>query len=118
MGGNKTLYDFSDFKTLKELFKDIYYGNMTIEKAGTKQEECDSVLNALSKYPPKGKRCIEAKNNILDNAKNFYKERENVFEEFKNGFDKDSKFKDDDENDIKNKNGLIDYEKLERLNIL
>ena len=32
-GGNSVLYDFSDYKTFKELFRDIYYGSMKINKA-------------------------------------------------------------------------------------
>ena len=33
-GGNSYTYDFSDYKTFKELFKDIYYKNTSINKAG------------------------------------------------------------------------------------
>ena len=32
-GGNKNTYDFSDYKTFKELFRDLYYRNMTINEA-------------------------------------------------------------------------------------
>ena len=32
-GGKKVNYDFSEYRSLKELFKAIYYRNITIEKA-------------------------------------------------------------------------------------
>ena len=32
-GGNKAKYDFSDFKTFKELFRHICYRNMSINEA-------------------------------------------------------------------------------------
>ena len=32
-GGNKNAYDFGDYKTFKELFRDLYYRNMTINEA-------------------------------------------------------------------------------------
>ena len=52
--------------------------------------------------------------------KNFYKGREKIIEGFKNGIlpiyhDDDRRFEDNDENDIRDNNGLIDYEKLNRL---
>ena len=78
------LYDFSYYKTFKELFIGISYRNMTIDEAERKQDEFDSVLGALSAYSTK-RKYIEAKNKLLNNAKNFYKGRENFFEWFKNG---------------------------------
>ena len=33
IGGNKFTYDFSDYKTFKELFRDISCRNMSINKA-------------------------------------------------------------------------------------
>ena len=52
IGGNKLTYDFSDYKTFKELFRDTYYRNMSINMAEQKQDEFDVVLNALSEYTP------------------------------------------------------------------
>ena len=34
---NNVTYDFGDYKTFKELFRDIYYRNMTIDEAEKKQ---------------------------------------------------------------------------------
>ena len=70
-GGNKTTYDFSDYKTFKESFRDLYYRNMTINKAERKQEEFDGVIGVLSAYSTKREEYVEAKNKLLNNAKNF-----------------------------------------------
>ena len=66
-------------------------------------------------------KIIFNKNELLDNVNIFYKGREKIIEEFKNEIflihydDQDSRFKDNDEYDIRDNNGLIDYEKLNRL---
>ena len=67
-GGNKNTYDFSDYKTFKELFRDLYYRNMTRDEAERKQNEFDGVFGALSEYSAKKKIYIEAKNKLLNNA--------------------------------------------------
>ena len=101
--------------------KDLYYRNMSINKAERKQHEFDAVLNALSEYSPRDQKCIEAKNKLLDNAKNFYKGKEKIIQVFKNEIflihcdDEDRRFKDNDENDIRDNNGLIDFEKPNKL---
>ena len=46
-GGNKNAYNFSDFKTFKELFRDPYYRNVTTDEAGRKQDKFDGVLGAV-----------------------------------------------------------------------
>ena len=38
---NKTTYDFSDYKTFKELFRDLYYRNMSVDEAEGKQDKFD-----------------------------------------------------------------------------
>ena len=84
-GGNKNTYDFSDYKTFKELFRDLYYKKMTIDDAEHIQDEFNTMLSVLSEYSPRGQKYTEAKNKLLDNAKNFYKGREKITEGFKNG---------------------------------
>ena len=74
-GGNKNMYDFSDYKTFKEVFRDIYYRNMSINKAEQKQDEFDTVHGFLNEYSPRDQKYIEAKIKLLDNAMNFYKGR-------------------------------------------
>ena len=68
--GNNITYDFSDYKTFKELFRDLYYRNITIDEAERRQDEFDGVLGALSTYSTKKKEYIEVKNRLLNNAKN------------------------------------------------
>ena len=58
---------------------------MSKNKAERRQDEFDVVLNALSRYSPRNEKYIKAKNELLDNAKKFYKGREKNIEEFKNG---------------------------------
>ena len=55
---------------------------MTIDDVEHMQDEFDSILGVLSKYTPKVQKYIEAKNKLLDNAKNFYKGREKIVEGF------------------------------------
>ena len=122
-GGNKNTYDFSDYKTFKELFRDLYYRNMTIDEAEQKQDEFNAVPDTLSIYSAKKKEYIEAKNKLLNNAKKLHKGREKIIEVFKKGIfplnydereEQESRDK-EEENKIGNENGLIDYKKLNRL---
>ena len=57
---------------------------MTIDDAEHTQDKFNSMLGVLSNYTPKAQKCIEVKNKLLDNAKNFYAEREKIIEGFKN----------------------------------
>ena len=58
---------------------------MTIDDAEMKQDEFNSILDALKNYSPKAQKYIEAKNNLLNNAKNFYEGREKIIKGFKDG---------------------------------
>ena len=59
---------------------------MAIDETESKQEEFNSVLSVLSDYTPKDEKYTEAKNKLLDNAKNFYEGREKIIINcFKNG---------------------------------
>ena len=75
-GGNNTDYDFRDYKTFKELFRDLYYRQFTIDDAKSKQGEFSAVLTHLKIYNPRDNKYIEAKDNLVNNASNFYKGRE------------------------------------------
>ena len=77
-------YDFTDFKTFKELFRDLYYENLTINEAKSRQDEFNTMLQLLKKYSPKHDIYVILKNNLLDNASKFYKGREKIIEGFKN----------------------------------
>ena len=116
ISGNNVTYDFIDYKTFKELLWDIYYENMSIDEAKQKQNGFNAVINDLSRYTPRNQKHIESKNKLLDNPEHFYKRREKIIEEFKNKIfpiyhdDEYSRFKDDEENDIIDRNGLINYD--------
>ena len=56
---------------------------MTIDDAEMKQDEFNSILDALNNYSPKAQKYIEAKNSLLNNAKNFYEGREKIIKGFK-----------------------------------
>ena len=84
-GANGVTYDFSNYKTFKELYRDLYSKKMTINDAEMRQKEFNSILNKLNKYQPKAQKYIEAKNSLLNNVKNFYKGTEKIIEGFKEG---------------------------------
>ena len=50
-----------------------------------KQDEFDSIIAVPNDYNPKAQKYIQAKNKLLDNAKNFYEGRKKIIEGFKNG---------------------------------
>ena len=83
-GGNNTDYDFSDYRTFKELFRDLYYKKTTIDDVEGKQDEFSAVISVLEGYAPRDNKYVEAKNKLLNNAKNFYEGREKIIEGFKN----------------------------------
>ena len=58
---------------------------MTVDDAEMKQDKFDAKLNTLSRYSPRNQKYIEAKNKLLDNAKNFYDGREKIIEGFNDG---------------------------------
>ena len=54
-------YDFSDYKTFKELFRDLYYRRVTINEAESKQKEFYVVLHVLQEYNPKHDKYVTLK---------------------------------------------------------
>ena len=83
-GGNNPDYDFSDYKTFKELFRDPYYKKATIDDIEGKQDELSAVISVLDGYAPRDNKYVEPKNKLLDNAKKFYRGREQIIQGFKN----------------------------------
>ena len=83
-GGNNFDYDFSEYRSLKELFKAIYYINIEIEKAERIQDEFNGAYGALEKYKLKKEQYIEKRRKLLINADNFYKGKEIIIDLFKN----------------------------------
>ena len=56
---------------------------MTINDAEMRQNEFNSILDALNNYSPRAQKYIKAKYSLLNNAKNFYKEREKLLKALK-----------------------------------
>ena len=46
-------FDFRDYRSLKELFKEINYRNMSVDEAEKKQDEYEVQLFALERYRQK-----------------------------------------------------------------
>ena len=67
---------------------------MTINDAETRQNEFNSILDALYNYSPRAQKYIKAKFSSLNNAKNVYKGREKIIEGLK---ERIFPFKSDDE---------------------
>ena len=55
---------------------------MTINDAKTKQNEFNLKVDTLNDYFPRLQNYIDAKNSLLNTAKNFYKGREKIIEGF------------------------------------
>ena len=83
-GGNNVDYDFSDYKTFIELFRDFYYKKITVDDAESKQDEITGVMGALKGYAPRNNKYVEAKNKLINNVENFYKGREKIIKGFEN----------------------------------
>ena len=70
-GGNSHDYDFSDYSSLKELFRAIYFRKRTIEEAERIQDEFNVVLGVLEDYPAKAPKYKEHRKILLINTKSF-----------------------------------------------
>ena len=75
---------FSDSKTFKELFRELYYKKTTIDYVERKQDEITGIMGALNAYSPRDNKYVEAKNNLVNNVENCYKGREKIIEGLKN----------------------------------
>ena len=59
---------------MKELFKAIYYRNLTIEEVESIREEFEAVIGAFDNYGAKKPKYKEGKTKLLINARNFMME--------------------------------------------
>ena len=82
--GNKTEYDFSEYKTFTELFRESYYRNMSINQAERKQDEFNVILDALSIYPAKRENILRQEMSFYIMQKILQGERKKIIEGFKN----------------------------------
>ena len=90
-----------------------------MEDAEIMQEEYIAVLTALEKCKPRDSEYKNKKLKLLENVKRFYNWREMIVNAFKNKifplYHKENMSEDKDEDYIRDKNGLINCKKLERL---
>ena len=81
------------------------------------QEEFSVVLTALEKYKTRDSEYNNKTLKLLENLKRFYDEREMIINAFKNKifslYLEENMFWDEDEDDIMDENGFINYKKLE-----
>ena len=96
---------------------------MAIDEAEGKQDEFNAVLGVLNIYTPRDSKYIEAKNKLPNNATNLFRGRGKIIERFKNGIfplnyddvvEEQARYEEEEKN-IRNENGLIDYKKFGRL---
>ena len=84
-GGNNKDYDFTNFSSLRELFRAIYYGEMLIPVAEREQDDFDNRFELLKDYKPKkDSKYYKLKDNHLINTKKIYDGRKMIIEGFKN----------------------------------
>ena len=69
--------------TLLQLFKAIYYRDLSIDKAERKQDEFETHLTALEKYRPRNLDYVTIREKLLTNVKNFYDGKEMIINAFK-----------------------------------
>ena len=84
-GGNKVDYDFTNFSSLRKLFRTIYYGEILIAVAEREQENFDDMIKTLKSYRPRNdSKYYKLKQDLLINAQNVYDGRKMIIEAFKN----------------------------------
>ena len=84
-GGKNVDYDFTNFSSLRELFRVIYFGEILIPAAERDQGEFDDMLDILKKYKAKkDSKYKKLKDDLVINAQNFYDGREMIIKAFKN----------------------------------
>ena len=71
-GSNKKDYDFTNFSSLRERFRKIYYGEILIPGAESEQDNFDDIVKTLKGYRPrKDSKYYKLKQDLLINAQNF-----------------------------------------------
>ena len=67
--GNKKDYDFTNFSSLRELFRAIYYGEILIPVVEREQDNFDDMIEILKAYKPKkDSKYYALKQDLANNA--------------------------------------------------
>ena len=85
MHANEKIYNFNIFRRLADLTRSIYYGDITIKQAKSRQGEMESLITSLSRYNPKNKDKIKNKKETLNNAEKIFYARELIINAFEDG---------------------------------
>ena len=84
-GANNKDCDFINFRSLREIFRTIYYGEILIPGAEREKNNFDDMIRILKAYKPrKDSKYYKLKQDLLINAQNFYDGREMIIKAFKN----------------------------------
>ena len=84
-GGNNKDYDFTNFSSLRKLFRAIYFGQISIPAVEGEQDNFDNMIEILKVYrPKKDSKHYGLKQDLVINAQNFYDGREMIINAFKN----------------------------------
>ena len=84
-GGNNKDYGFTNFSSLRELFRAIYYGEILMPAVEREQDNFDDMIEILKVYrPTKYSKYYGLKQDLVINAQNFYDGREMIINAFKN----------------------------------
>ena len=84
IGSNKNGYDFTNFISLRELFRAIYYGEILIPAADKEQYYFDKSYELLTIFKPKkDSKYNKLKGDLLINAKNFVMEEKRLLRHLK-----------------------------------
>ena len=65
-------YDFTMFFSVRELFKQLYHGNILVPGAEREQDEFYSELKKLKEYNPLTTNTINKKQSFLQNIQDFH----------------------------------------------
>ena len=66
-GGNSTDYDFSDYRTCKELFRVLYSKKITIDEVERNRDKFNAIMSVLKNYTPRSNKYIDTKNKLFNN---------------------------------------------------
>ena len=84
-GGNNKDYDFTNFSSLRELFRETYYGEILIWAVEREQDNFDDMIEILKVYKPKKDfQYYGRKQDLVINVQDFYDGREMIINTFKN----------------------------------
>ena len=77
-------YNFTIYLDLKTFAESLYNGNLSLKAAKLKQRNMEDEIDRLEDYNPEKEKIITQRDNVLPNAKEFYKGRKMILIAFEN----------------------------------